>query len=157
MEPWWSAVEVAAAGLLTGVDFRHDTVSYRSSRRVFSILFLLCRLTYPCLMFQAINHDGGLISGGGNGNFATAPIHHTEPGSGFGLQSDYQTNYGRETPPHDINSGFGGGPLDTYNAYQPPPPPPPSAGGYVGPSSSLSGGGGGYRFVPSRLFLLQEQ
>ena len=122
-----------------------------------SILFLLRPPTYRCLMLQAINHDGGLISGGGNGNFATAPIHHTEPGSGFGLQSDYQTNYGRETPPHDINGGFGGGQLDDYNAYQPPPPPQPSAGGYVGPSSSLSGVGGGYRFVPLRLYLLQEQ
>ena len=153
MEPWWSA----AAGRLTGVDFRHEAVSHPSSRRFVSILFLLWPPTYPCLMLQAINHDGGLISGGGNGNFATAPIHHTEPGSGFGLQSDYQTNYGRETPPHDINGGFGGGQLDNYNAYQPPPPPPPSAGGYVGPSSSLSSVGGGYRFVPLRLYLLQEQ
>ena len=156
MEPWWSAVvEAAAAGRLTGVDFRHEAVSHPSSRRFVSILFLLWSPTYPYLMLQAINHDGGLISGGGNGNFATAPIHHTEPGSGFGLQSDYQTNYGRETPPHDINGGFGGGQLDNYNAYQPPPPPPPSAGGYVGPSSSLSGVGGGYRFVPLRRYLRQ--
>ena len=157
MEPWWSAVEAAAAGRLTGVDFRHEAVSHPSSRRFVSILFLLWPPTYPCQLLQAINHDGGLISGGGNGNFATAPIHHTEPGSGFGLQSDYQTNYGRETPPHDINGGFGGGQHDNYNAYQPPPPPPPSAGGYVGPSSSLSGVGGGYRSVPLRLYLLQEQ
>ena len=152
MEPWWSE---AAAGRLTGVDFRHEAVSHPSSRRFVSNLFLLWSPTYPYLMLQAINHDGGLISGGGNGNFATAPIHHTEPGSGFGLQSDYQTNYGRETPPHDINGGFGGGQLDNYNAYQPPPPPPPSAGGYVGPSSSLSGVGGGYRFVPLRRYLRQ--
>ena len=125
---------------------------------------LIRRQTSTCLLFQAINHDGGLISVGGNGNYATAPIHHSEPGSGFGLQSDYQTNYGRETPHVAANTGFGGGGggghIDTYSAYQPPPPPLPpplpSAGGYAGSSSSLTGGGG-YRFVPFILSKIAAQ
>ena len=118
-----------------------------NGRNSYGRSLVIRRKTSSHPIFQAINHDGGLVSVGGNGNFATAPIHHTEPGSGFGVQSDYQTNYGREAP-HAVNTGFGGGGghLDTYDAYQP--PPPPSAGGYVGPSSSLSGGGG-YGCVPN--------
>ena len=147
------AAAAASVRHRTAADFRHEAVSYQTENRFDENL--LRRQTSSCLIFQAINHDGGLISVGGNGNYATAPIHHTEPGSGFGVQSDYQTNYGREAP-HAGNTGFGGGGghLDTYNAYQPPPPPPPppSAGGYAGPSS-LSSDSGGYRFVLRSSYL----
>ena len=41
VEPWWSAVEAAVAGRLTGVDFRHEAVSHPSSRRFVSFVFAL--------------------------------------------------------------------------------------------------------------------
>ncbi len=67
--------------------------------------------------FQAIDHDGALVTGGGGG-YADAPIHNTEPHSGFGVQSDYQTNF---------NSGYGG----------------PTGGGGGG-GGGANGGGSGY-------------
>lgn len=88
--------------------------------------------------FKAIDHDGGIISAGG-ASYAAAPIHNTEPQSGFGVQSEYQTNFGsgHQLVGH-IPIGNGYTVPSTGASYA-----APLTGGTFSAPLAVGGGGGG--------------